>query len=600
MSRLRTMSITLLFSSTLLILTLLTTAASQSSYLDVKPYTPPNIDGTVSANEYPSVLAEGENFKLYASENGSYVFFSAIVKDSSQDQRRDNVSLAFDIYNDQSSELKTDDLLLTVCRDGFVASYYGASSRWIAFSTPAGILLKTSSLEDKWSFDLAIPYQELSIYKGRPKTLGFALFQGNGGTISSLFPTNANYLSPYNWSSLNSSASWGVPDISIGVKLSTDRPRTNETVKFSIKYRNEGDSEVFGVTVNMSVEDKLVDSRFDNLSIKPGDEREMIFNWTAASAGSYRVKFEAVSAGFDANVNNNIWKQTIEISDISLVFRGPDGVIVYVDEYNGTITDGEVHFLIPYGQRRLNCSTVLGVEPGVELRFVNWRLADKEIKNSSITLLVDDDLTISVDFLRWFRVSFTFLDAHRRPLVVENYTVIFDDQSTLVASEPLLWVEDGGRLRVVKVCWEGVEVLRDEIVRTVRSPANVEVPCKVYDLTLNVIDPIGLPLSRAKVEVKFVNGTRAVFETDDSGVLKIPQVPLGRVEGNISSIGFTQSFSADAPLTKIMTRFSGYVLVIFLVPILAVLSMVAIFVVKGRTRRKAKAEEKRDLSPFEL
>jgi hypothetical protein len=592
-----------LFAFAVVALMLPTALASQDSYLDVKPYVAPNLNGAVSEGEYPGILVDLENFKLYASENGSYMFFSATIEDRSQDQRRDNVSLALDVDYHRSADLKTDDLLFTVCRDGYVMSCYGASSRWITYATPAGLVLKVSDSAGSWSFELAVPYSELHIEKGQPKTLGFALFRGNGGNVSSLFPSIANYLSPQSWSALNSSASWGVPDISLRVLMDPAEPKTNETVRLLVKYKNEGDSGVLGVRVNMSVDDRLVESRFDNRSLSPGEERSMEFNWTAPF-GSHKLKFEAFSTGFDARVENNVQERTLEVSNISLVFLGPDGFVVYLDEYNGTITDGELRFSVPFGYRKLRCTSAFEVEPGVELRFVGWRLDGGEIKNNSVTLLVKDDLTIQVDFSRWLRVTFDFVDAYRRSIKVENYTVVFYDRSSLVASEPSLWVEDGTSFRVVKVYWEGVEVLRDEKVETVRErPRIFEVACKVYDLTLNIIDSIGLPVGNAKVEVRFANGTSVSLEADGSGVLKITQVPLGKIEGNVSSLGFRQAFSADATINsspKIVTRFSAYVLAIFLVPILSVALLVLAFALKGQAGRKARAKERKETSPFEF
>lgn len=603
MSSLRVTAVMWLIALTFLTLAISEALAYQGSYLDIKPFVPPKLDGIIGEGEYQEVLIEVENFKLCASENGSYVFFAAAIIDHSQDPRRDNISLAFDVDYHRSADLKTDDLLFTVCRDGYVASYYGASSRWnVLYHTPTGLILKVTNSTSSWSFELAMPYSELSIKKGEPKTIGFALFKGDSGAVLSVFPSVANYLSPNSWSTLNSSALWGVPDISVRVVVDPASPKTNETVKLIVKYKNEGDSEVLGVRVNMSVDDTLLESKYDNRSIKPGEERNMVFNWTAIF-GSHDVKFEAYSAGFDANVKNNMWKQTLEVLNISLVILGPDGFVVHVDEYNGTITDGKLQFSIPFGYRRLTCTSALEVEPSCELRFVAWRLNGDEVKNNSVTILVKDDLTLQVDYNKWFKVTFDFLDAYRRHLKVENYTVVFFDQSSLVTSEPSLWFEDGSSFRLVKVCWEGVEVLHDEKTETVRGARTYEVPCKVYDITLSVIDPIALPVSRAKVGVKFANGTSVALETDDSGVLRIVQVPLGKIEGNVSALGFTQAFSADAtinPSPKIMTRFSVYVLAIFLVPILTVALMVIIFAMKGRVRRKARAEERKETSPFEF
>ena len=109
------------------------------------------------------------------------------------------------------------------------------------------------------------------------------------------------------------------------------------------------------------------------------------------------------------------------------------------------------------------------------------------------------------------------------------------------------WVAAGASLQVVSVTWHGVNVAPvhpDNYVVT--SPLTLALSARVYDATIVVKDPLGLPIGGADCAITLANGTTIHASTSGDGTLTLRQIPIGTFQGTVSSMGQTSTLSGDA------------------------------------------------------
>jgi hypothetical protein len=577
---------------------------ADSVSLDIRAAPYPLINGVIGGSEFPFQLVNQSTLRVYASENGTYVFFAATAQDSTQNATRDSMSMVFDIGHERTQTLMTDDVSFVIFRNGTICYYYGIITKWSRIDVPEGVVLSVNSSSQSWLFEIAIPYDVLSLLRGQNKNIGFAFFQNDAGSVAQVFPQNASSISPATWTTLASSASWGIPDLSLWVSVNTLYPKTNQSVVFTVNYMNEGDSPVSNMSIKMSIDDQVVLTREDNTTLTPAAHRSMTFLWNA-TFGSHKIRFQVYSSGFDATITNNSWERIFEVSNLSLSVYGPEGSTISVDGYGATVVDGKATFLVPVGNRRIECPQVLPTIFGSQLRFVRWVSNDREFsRNSSITVLAENDLSFRVEYEYWHQASINFVDSLYRGLSAENYTVVFGNTSSVVLIEPSLWVRQGESFRITKAFWEGLDVIDQEKFQgRFENPITIQVVLKIYDISLTFTDPLGLPVGNAKTSVVFENGTVVVLQTDNSGVIRLTSVPLGRIHGNITSLGYVQDFSADSSQTastKIGVKFSLYTLLLFIAPVVAIAVLVLVLKIRKGAKTSVKSKKEREMPTFGL
>ncbi len=110
-----------------------------------------------------------------------------------------------------------------------------------------------------------------------------------------------------------------------------------------------------------------------------------------------------------------------------------------------------------------------------------------------------------------------------------------------------VWINGGGSFAITKLIWENVDV-RPAIpqIYGVSSPTNVTTRTRVFELSLDVTDPFGQPVSGASVSLLLANGTRIERNTGSDGKVSIPLIPAGTFNGTITNLGVSSQVHGDA------------------------------------------------------
>jgi len=109
------------------------------------------------------------------------------------------------------------------------------------------------------------------------------------------------------------------------------------------------------------------------------------------------------------------------------------------------------------------------------------------------------------------------------------------------------WVASGASLQVVSITWHGVNVAPSHPdTYVVTSPLTLAIDARVYDATIVVKDPLGLPIGGADCAITLANGTTIHASTSGDGTLVLRQIPIGTFQGTVSSLGQTSTLSGDA------------------------------------------------------
>jgi len=95
--------------------------------------------------------------------------------------------------------------------------------------------------------------------------------------------------------------------------------------------------------------------------------------------------------------------------------------------------------------------------------------------------------------------------------------------------------------------WHGVNVAPTPPANyVVASPLTVTVNARVYDATISVKDPLGLPIGGAEVTVTLANGTTTRTLTAQNGTATLHMIPLGTYQGTVSAFGASSALSGNS------------------------------------------------------
>ena len=109
------------------------------------------------------------------------------------------------------------------------------------------------------------------------------------------------------------------------------------------------------------------------------------------------------------------------------------------------------------------------------------------------------------------------------------------------------WVDSGASLQVTSIMWRGVDVAPTPPTNyVVSSPLTVTVDAKVYDATITVKDPLGLPIGGADCTITLANGTTIHTSTGGDGTVTLHMIPLGSYQGRVSAFGMSSTLSGNS------------------------------------------------------
>jgi len=147
------------------------------------------------------------------------------------------------------------------------------------------------------------------------------------------------------------------------------------------------------------------------------------------------------------------------------------------------------------------------------------------------------------------------------------------------------WVGNGASLQVVSILWHGVNVAPTPSPNyVVSSPLTVNVNARVYDTTITVKDPLGLPIGGADCAVTLANGTTIHASTSGDGTATLHAIPIGTYQGIVSAFGTSSSISGDAAIQGSVTAQLGisWAVILVLVGVSVVIILGVLFVLKSR------------------
>ena len=148
------------------------------------------------------------------------------------------------------------------------------------------------------------------------------------------------------------------------------------------------------------------------------------------------------------------------------------------------------------------------------------------------------------------------------------------------------WVEAGASLQVISIVWHGVNVAPTPYVNyVVSSPLTVAVNSRVYDATISVKDPLGLPVGGAGLTITLANGTTIHTSTSGDGTATLRMIPLGTYQGTVSALGVTSALSGDASTQGTVVAHTALSWGVLLLVVIVLAVVIGVFFLFRRYRR---------------
>lgn len=155
--------------------------------------TTPTIDGVISPGEW--ISASNVTFNqttVYVMQDGTNLYVAFNVSDSTYSGLGDECHIFFDVKNDKSSSLQSDDRYLVVKRNNNLVELKENAGGW-QLTTTSGWTAAVNSLSTLWQVEYSITYAKINVTAGSAKIIGveFESFDVN------IPPMGARYMWPY-------------------------------------------------------------------------------------------------------------------------------------------------------------------------------------------------------------------------------------------------------------------------------------------------------------------------------------------------------------------------------------------------------------------
>ncbi len=204
------------------------TAVIKRYQTDVKHGTTPTLDGIVNSSEWSDAemldLFLGSDFigNAYVKHDGQNLWVGFLINDDTPqlDHFGDRTMVYVDTDFDQSQYPQSDDYFFVVLRGDTsfqsqgLGTNTGNASDWDTYSSMGAWTSLLNDQTSTWSVEYKIPFSDLGIVAGNPKTIGM-----NFGTSDAFtywpawiyepdFPNGTNWLQPNSWGKISSSDNW--------------------------------------------------------------------------------------------------------------------------------------------------------------------------------------------------------------------------------------------------------------------------------------------------------------------------------------------------------------------------------------------------------
>jgi len=180
---------------------------------------------------------------------------------------------------------------------------------------------------------------------------------------------------------------------------------------------------------------------------------------------------------------------------------------------------------------------------GTKVVFESWR-GDLEDERNNLTIRVDKPYSLIATWRRYFLINLKFLDSRDRS--IEPTTVKIVDEKGVVhtlTDYENIWLEEGEyRLSLVEYKTTDVKPTTPVVLR-VNRPTTLSVKCRVYYLTIEVVDLLGFPVSGIKASVTLPDGT-VITSSGDREVL-LEQLPAGVYDVQVTGFLYDRVHRVD-------------------------------------------------------
>jgi hypothetical protein len=191
--------------------------------------------------------------------------------------------------------------------------------------------------------------------------------------------------------------------------------------------------------------------------------------------------------------------------------------------------------------------TMLSVNPGFsdsKVQNGTWTVSVSyqgiNVYSNTVSLVSATVLNLSLSVSK---ISYSVTDNYGNPLANARIVVLAPNGTSLslitdssgVAS---LGLAAHGSYRATKVTWQGIEVMPSGQASTdLTKSISTTVKARVYNLSVQVSDILGLTISGVQVTLNHPNGTQLTATTNGAGVATFADVPDGQYSGSVSYLG---------------------------------------------------------------
>jgi hypothetical protein len=206
---------------------------------------------------------------------------------------------------------------------------------------------------------------------------------------------------------------------------------------------------------------------------------------------------------------------------------------------------------------RVSTSGTYDSSGGVRQRIAGWSIDGGQNNPAGPTTLVTTSAIImdsahSVTFysVTQFLVTVVVKDnTGADTLTPASVTLNINGGSQVATSSA--WVDSAATLQVTSIMWHGVNVAPTTPSNyVVTSPLTVTVNARVYDASIVVKDPMGLPIGGAGCTITLANGTTIRASTAGDGTVTLHMIPIGSYQGTVSAFGVTSAVSGDSAVQE--------------------------------------------------
>ena len=190
---------------------------------------------------------------------------------------------------------------------------------------------------------------------------------------------------------------------------------------------------------------------------------------------------------------------------------------------------------------------------GVRQRISGWSIdggQSNPVGTASVVttsaIVMDSEHSVSFYSVIQYLVTISVKDnAGANTLTPDSITLDINGGSQVLTFSA--WVDNGASLQITSIMWMGVDVApTPPTTYVVSAPMTVTLNARVYDATITVKDPLGLPIGGAACRILLANGTTVDTSTGGNGTVTLHMIPLGSYQGTVSAFGMSSAVAGNS------------------------------------------------------